>query len=154
MRKIVNTDASRLEMIIELMRTHPKLIIFYNFNYELDILRGLADGVEVAEWNGHRKQPVPSSERWVYLVQYNSGSEGWNCTETDAMVLYSLTYSYRNHVQSQGRINRMDTKFKKLYYYILVSDSAIDRAVKEALRNKKSFNEGKWLKKWQNPANI
>jgi len=154
MRKIVNTDASRLEMIIELMRTHPKLIIFYNFNYELDILRGLADGVEVAEWNGHRKQPVPSSERWVYLVQYNSGSEGWNCTETDAMVLYSLTYSYRNHVQSQGRINRMDTKFKKLYYYVLVSDSAIDRAVKEALRNKKSFNEGKWLKKWQNPANI
>jgi len=154
MRKIVNTDPSRLGVVMELMKTHPKLIIFYNFNYELEILRGLSDGVVVAEWNGHRKQPVPDTDKWVYLVQYNSGSEGWNCTETDAMILYSLTYSYRNHVQSQGRINRMDTKFKKLYYYVLISDSAIDRAVKEALSNKKSFNEGKWLKKWQKPAFI
>jgi len=153
MRKIVNTDRSRLEMVMMLMKLHPKLIIFYNFNYELEILRGLADAIEIAEWNGHRKQPVPISDTWLYLVQYNSGSEGWNCTETDAMILYSLTYSYRNFIQSQGRIDRIDTKFRKLYYYVLISDSAIDRAVKGALKAKKSFNEGKWLKKWQNPAN-
>jgi len=153
MRKIVNTDRSRLEMVMMLMKLHPKLIVFYNFNYELEILRGLADAIEIAEWNGHRKQPVPVSDTWLYLVQYNSGSEGWNCTETDAMILYSLTYSYRNFIQSQGRIDRIDTKFRKLYYYVLISDSAIDRAVKGALKAKKSFNEGKWLKKWQNPAN-
>ena len=153
MRKIVNSDRSRIDTVRQLMAIHPKLIIFYNFNYELDILRELNGEVEVAEWNGHKKQPVPDTDRWVYLIQYTSGSEGWNCTETDAMILYSLTYSYKNFMQSQGRIDRMDTNFTKLYYYVLGSSSPIDRAVKSALQNKKSFNEGKMIKKWSNSAN-
>ena len=153
MRKIVNTDPSRIEMVRTLMKTHPKLIVFYNFNYELEILRSLADVAEIAEWNGHRKQEVPRSERWVYLVQYNSGAEGWNCTETDAMILYSLTYSYKNFIQSQGRIDRIDTKFGKLYYYILSSHSPIDIAVRRSLNGKKSFNEREMAKKWANSAN-
>jgi hypothetical protein len=153
MRKVSNTDPSRLEAIRMLMKIHPKLIIFYNFNYELAILRGLWNEVEVAEWNGHRKQPVPTSDRWVYLVQYNSGSEGWNCTETDAMVLYSLTYSYKNYKQCQGRIDRLNTKFTDLYYYILGNHSAIDVAVKRALNEKKSFNEKEMMRKWGDSAN-
>ncbi|MET0786315.1 MAG: helicase-related protein [Paenisporosarcina sp.] len=153
MRKISNTDPSRIEMVRMLMRTHPKLIIFYNFNYELEILRGLADEADIAEWNGHKKESVPLSDRWVYLVQYNSGAEGWNCTETDAMILYSLTYSYKNYIQAQGRIDRIDTKFTKLYYYILVSHSAIDRQVRQSLANKKSFNETEMIKKWPISAN-
>lgn len=146
MRKINNTDPSRIEMVRLLMKSHDKLIIFYNFNYELDILRGLANEVEVAEWNGHRKHPVPNSDRWVYLVQYNSGAEGWNCTQTDAMIIYSLTYSYKNYIQSQGRIDRIDTKFTDLYYYILVSDSPIDKAVKKALEHKKNFNKRQFVR--------
>ncbi|MET0786546.1 MAG: helicase-related protein [Paenisporosarcina sp.] len=153
MRKIVNTDPSRLEMVRTLMRCHPKVIIFYNFNYELEILRGLDDAVEVAEWNGHRKQNVPKSDSWVYLVQYTAGAEGWNCTETDAMILYSLTYSYKNFIQSQGRIDRIDTKFVNLYYYILTSQSPIDKAVRAALDGKKSFNEREMAKKFENTAN-
>ena len=141
MRKIVNTDPSRLEMVRFLMGIHPRLIIFYNFDYELDILRTLADEVTVGEWNGHRKQPIPETERWVYLVQYASGGEGWNCTETDSMILYSLTYSYKNYIQSQGRIDRLDTPYTQLYYYILGSRAAIDKAVQNALDAKKSFNE-------------
>ncbi len=153
MRRIVNTDPSRMEMVRMLMNTHPKLIIFYTFNYELEILRDLANETELAEWNGHKKQNVPKTNRWVYLVQYNSGSEGWNCTETDAMILYSLSYSYKNHIQAQGRIDRIDTAFTNLYYYILESQSPIDKAVKNALRTKKSFNEREAIKKWSNSAN-
>lgn len=146
MRRIVNTDPSRIQMVRDLMKIHHKLIIFYNFNYELEMLRELSDEAEVGEWNGHRKHPVPSSSNWVYLVQYSAGSEGWNCTTTNALVQYSLTYSYKNFVQSQGRIDRLDTKFDKLYYYILISGSPIDQAVKKALSEKRSFNEGKWAK--------
>lgn len=153
MRRINNTDPSRLEMVKTLMKTHPKLIIFYNFNYELELLRTLGEFVEIAEWNGHRKNPVPNTPNWVYLVQYNSGSEGWNCIETDAMILYSLTYSYKNYIQSQGRIDRLDTKFTDLYYYILVSNSSIDRAVKKALSMKRNFNERDLLKNGPNSAN-
>jgi superfamily II DNA or RNA helicase len=152
MRKIVNTDPSRLEMVRMLMGCHERLIIFYTFNYELEILRTLNNEITVAEWNGHRKEEVPKTVRWVYLVQYTAGAEGWNCTETDAMILYSLTYSYKNYIQAQGRIDRIDTKFTDLYYYILASSAPIDVSIKQALDGKKSFNERDAIKKWQYPA--
>jgi hypothetical protein len=145
MRRISNTDPSRFETVVKLLNTHPKLIIFYNFNYELEILQSLCVYADVAEWNGHRKDPIPDSEKWVYLVQYSAGAEGWNCIETNAMILYSLTYSYKNFVQSQGRIDIINTKYRDLYYYILGNCSAIDRAVAYALRQKRSFNERELL---------
>ena len=140
-------------MLRMLMKCHPKLIVFYTFDYELEILRTLSDETIIAEWNGHRKQPIPDSDTWVYIVQYTSGSEGWNCIYTDAMVLYSLTYSYKNFIQSQGRIDRIDTLYINLYYYILSSKAPIDVAVRKALSNKKSFNEREYLKKGVFSAN-
>jgi hypothetical protein len=124
------------------MKFHPKLIIFYNFDYELRILRTLAElGKNLGEYNGHLKNAVPETDEWVYLVQYNAGAEGWNCIQTDSMVLYSMSYSYKNHIQSQGRIDRLDTPYTDLYYYILESSSPIDIGVKKALNDKRSFNE-------------
>lgn len=145
MRKVTNSDPSRLDMVRDLMKVHAKLIIFYSFNYELDILRTLANVVDLAEWNGHKKEPIPNSDSWVYLVQYVSGSEGWNCIETNAEVFYSLTYSYKNFEQAQGRIDRLDTPFKTLYYYMLVSNSVTDLAISRSLREKRSFNERKFM---------
>jgi hypothetical protein len=154
MRRIVNSDPSRFEAIQFLMRFHPKVIIFYNFDYELEILRWLGDKTFVSEWNGHRKEPVPTCEEWAYLVQYSSGSEGWNCTATNTAILYSLTYSYKNYVQCQGRIDRLNTEFTDLYYYILSSSAYVDTAVKKALENKKSFNEKSVLNTLNYPAFI
>jgi hypothetical protein len=144
MRKVVNSDPSRLDAIRELLLTHKKIIVYYNFNYELDILRTLASDVALAEWNGHRKQPIPDTDSWVYLVQYVSGAEGWNCTETDTMVFYSLTYSYKNFEQAQGRIDRLNTPFTQLFYYVFLSNSVIDFAVRNSLSKKQIFNERKW----------
>lgn len=149
MRRIVNHDPSRLEMIKSLMNTHPRLIIFYNFNYERDILRQLGAWVECTEYNGEKKEEISKSDRWVHLVQYSAGAEGWNCIETDAMVIYSLTYSYKNFHQAMGRIDRLNTKFVDLYYYILVSGAPIDVAVRRALETKKSFNERQYAKKFE-----
>lgn len=146
MRRIANSDPSRLDTVRKLINSHPKLIIFYNFNYELDILRTLADEVPLGEWNGHRKQPIPATDRWVYLVQYVAGAEAWECTETDSMLMYSLTYSYKNFMQSQGRIDRLDSPFTNLYYYILVSFAPIDIAIRKSLSQKKSFNEREFEK--------
>lgn len=144
MRRIVNTDPSRLETIKFLSTGHPRMIVFYNFDYELDVLRSLRDdGYLVAEYNGHVKNPIPDEDSWVYLVQYQAGAEGWNCTTTDTVVLYSLTYSYKQFVQAQGRIDRLDTPYTDLYYYVLESLAPIDIAVKRALDNKQNFNEAK-----------
>lgn len=141
MRRIVNTDPSRMDEIRALMKIHPKLVVFYNFDYELEILRELRHETNVSEYNGHVKDPVPKQGDWVYLVQFQAGSEAWECTETNALVLYSLTYSYKNFVQAQGRILRMGTPWDHLYYYILASQAWIDSGIRRALLEKKSFNE-------------
>jgi len=147
MRKVVYSDPSRLEAVRTHMKKHPKLIIFYNFDYELELLRGLSGETTVAEWNGHKHEEVPDGDSWVYLVQYTAGAEGWNCTTTDAMIFYSLTYSYKQWHQAHGRIDRLNTPFSLLHYYVLLSDAAIDRAVLAALKTKHSFNEVKFTKK-------
>jgi hypothetical protein len=141
MRKVVNSDPSRLEAVRNLMEIHPRLIIFYNFDYELEILRRLGDYAVLGEWNGHRHDALPQGDRWIYLVQYTAGSEGWNCTSTDSMIFYSLTYSYKSFHQAHGRIDRLNTEYVNLHYYILLSNSYIDKAVIGALNRKKNFNE-------------
>ena len=147
LRKIVNSDTSRQIALLELFEKHPKMIVFYNFDYELDILKGLyyGENVEIAEWNGHKHQPTPSSNSWVYLVQYTAGAEGWNCITTDTVVFYSQNYSYKIMQQSSGRIDRLNTPFIDLYYYHLKSRSGIDLAISKALKEKKKFNEGKFV---------
>lgn len=201
MRRVANSDPSRLDAVKCLMKKHPKLIVFYNFDYELDALRTLSlpndssipdgkagtstnspdglktepggslvdptdqcdtpttphsktrtdkwntkpiTGTPVAEWNGHKHEPIPDTDRWVYLVQYVAGSEGWNCVDTDAMVMYSPTYSYKNWHQAFGRIDRLNTPFFDLYYYVLLSKAPIDRAVMKALESKQNFNEASY----------
>lgn len=142
-RKIVNSDVSRLGAVMELMEKHPRIIIFYNFNYELTALRTLGTtlNITLGEWNGHKHEEVPTTERWLYLVQYTAGAEGWNCVETDAIIFYSLNYSYKINEQAKGRIDRMNTPYIDLYYYVLRSASKIDQYIMLALAGKKNFNE-------------
>jgi len=144
LRKVVNSDPSRLDAVKDLMKKHPRLIVFYNFDYELEILRNLSQFVPVAEWNGHKHQDIPESDEWVYLVQYMAGSEGWNCITTDAMVFYSLTYSYKQYHQAHGRIDRLTNPAKNLHYYTLKSQSPLDLAISKALGEKKNFNERRY----------
>ena len=148
LRKIVNSDESRQIALMDILESRPRVIVFYNFDYELDILKGLHYGkdVQIAEWNGHAHQPIPTSKSWVYLVQYNAGCEGWNCIKTDTIVFYSQNYSYKVMAQAAGRIDRLNTPYTDLYYYHLKSRSGIDLAISKALKDKKKFNETRWVK--------
>ncbi len=150
LRKLVNSDPSRAEAIFNLHKQNDKLIIFYNFDYERDILLNINydSDVEVREWNGHKHQEIPNSTRWVYLVQYTSGCEGWNCIKTNTIVFYSLNYSYKVMHQAEGRIDRLNTPFIDLYYYELRSSAPIDMTIRGAYLNKKKFNEGKFYNKF------
>lgn len=148
-RKVANTDESRSVAVLEIVEKHPRAIIFYNYDYELAILRNLyyGDEFKIAEWNGHIHQEIPTSERWIYLVQYNAGAEGWNCITTDTIIFYSENYSYRIMEQAAGRIDRLNTSFTDLYYYHLKSKAPIDLGVARALRAKKNFNESAFVRK-------
>lgn len=147
LRRIVNTDEARLNVIVELFKKHSRMIIFYNLDSELEKLRSLksrsdiSENTVIAEWNGHNHEEIPKTDRWLYLVQYTAGSEGWNCTLTNVVIFYSLNYSYKIMEQASGRIDRINTSYKTLYYYRLISKSSIDRAIQDALKNKKNFNE-------------
>lgn len=147
LRRAANSDESRINKIKEIIQKHSKLIIFYNFNYELDILRKVGEDLKIKtkEWNGHKHEPIPKTKRWLYLVQYTAGAEGWNCTETNTVIFYSQNYSYKAMIQAAGRIDRVNTPYEDLYYYHLLSDSPADKAIFNALSNKKNFNERRFL---------
>lgn len=144
MRKIVNSDTSRLIAVADILKVKQKAIIFYNFDYELDAIKDFfKDKIFIAEWNGHKHEPIPTKDAWIYLVQYTAGAEGWNCIETDTIIFYSQTYSYKTLVQAKGRIDRLNSPYKDLYYYHLKTRSSIDISIARALVSKKQFNEKK-----------
>ena len=147
LRRVVNSDESRQVKLLEILENHPRAIIFYNYNYERDILLNLAyeRGTEIAEWTGHAHQPIPDNDKWVYICQYNSSCEGWNCIRTNCVIFYSQNYSYKIMTQAAGRIDRLNSPFDKLYYYHLKSRSGIDLAISKALSQKKKFNERKFV---------
>ena len=150
LRRIVNEDESRQVALLKLAEEHERIIVFYNFDYELEILKSLTyindgDVMTIAEWNGHAHEPIPKKKKWVYLVQYTAGCEGWNSIKTDTIVFYSQNYSYKVVAQASGRIDRLNTPYTDLYYYHLRSRSGIDLAIAKALNSKKKFNERKFL---------
>lgn len=148
LRRIVNSDESRQVKLLELLEDIPRAIIFYNFDYERNILLNLGyeEGTEIAEWTGHAHQEIPRSDKFVYLVQYAAGCEGWNYIGTDTIIFYSQSYSYKVMAQAAGRIDRLNSPYKHLYYYHLKSRSGIDLAISKALETKKIFNETKFVK--------
>lgn len=143
LRRAVNSDERRIAAVRDILELHPKSILFYNFDYELEALRRMAGEMDIlcAEWNGHKHELIPQGERWIYLVQYTAGAEGWNCTETDTVIFFSQNYSYKCMTQASGRIDRMNTPFVDLYYFHLMSRAPIDLAINRAIKEKRTFNE-------------
>ena len=148
-RRVANEDPSRIVQLVKLLEENLKVIIFYNFDYELEIIREVCDNmcIRYNEWNGHKHEPLPEEGNlgWVYIVQYAAGCEAWNCITTNVIIFYSQNYSYKVMKQSAGRINRMNTPYKELYYYHLRSCAPIDLAIKRALSLKRNFNEKSYL---------
>ena len=147
MRRVINSDVSRIVKLEWLLKQHPKAIVFYNFNYELELIKNALEewSIPYSEWNGNKHEEILNGDKWVYLVQYTAGAEGWNCIETDTIIFYSQTYSYRARQQAAGRIDRMNTPFKNLYYYHMISYAPIDISIQKALNSKKNFNEQNFM---------
>lgn len=143
MRKIAFGDMSRIDKVKELFEVNPRIIIFYDYNFELDMLIDMCEteGYTYAQWNGHKHEEVPETARWIYLVQYTSGSEAWNCTRTNCMIFFNNNYSWKKMKQAAGRIDRRNTPYHELHYYHLTSSSYIDKRINNALNTKKEFND-------------
>lgn len=149
LRRMVNSNSDRFYQLCKIWKEKRRVIVFYNFDYELETLRSMEAFTTVAEWNGHKHEPIPDTETWVYLVQYTAGSEGWNCIDTDTIVFYSLPYSYKHFHQAHGRIDRLNVPFLNLFYFYFVSESKIDKMIMQSLKKKKSFNEQKLVEYYE-----
>lgn len=149
LRKVVNSDSSRVKATMSILEECKKAIIFYNHDYELDILKQMCKSMRMpySEWNGHKHESLLTGDKWIYLVNYAAGSEGWNCVTTDTIIFYSLNYSYRTMVQAAGRIDRRDSPYENLFYYYIRSSAPIDLAIHRALDAKANFNEKEFLGK-------
>lgn len=143
LRKVVSDNDWRSAEAKRILSSNERVIVFYNYNYELDRILAVTEslGLPTAQWNGHRHDAIPAEPRWVYICQYTSAAEGWNCTNTDTVLFWSLNYSWRVTEQCEGRIDRLNTPYSRLKYYFLESHSSIDEAVRRSLSSKKVFNE-------------
>lgn len=150
LRRVSNSNEDRLAKTVDIFNKHKKMIVFYNFDYELEALRELfnKNKTTYSEWNGKKHQPIPETDEWVYLVQY-AANEGWNCTSCDTILFFSLNYSYKVMLQASGRIDRRNTKYESLYYYHLYSNSLIDSSILQSNRKKKTFNEKLFGEKYE-----
>ena len=147
LRKVCNLSSEKFNIILDIIESRKKVIIFYNFDYELDALKELFDKTQIpyTQWNGHKHEEIPINDIWAYLVQYNAGNEGWNCIQTDTIIFFSPNYSYKVMVQAAGRIDRLTTPFTDLWYYHFKTKSGIDRGIARAIKQKKKFNEEKYF---------
>lgn len=146
LRKVCNMSPEKFNIILDIIKDKHKVIIFYNFDYELEALIDLFKRARMifAQWNGHKHEPVPDADEWVYLVQYTAGCEGWNCITCDTIIFFSQNYSYKVMVQAAGRIDRMNTPYNDLWYYHFKTRAGIDRGISRAISQKKKFNEEKY----------
>lgn len=149
LRRVISSDEDRIFNAKVLMDMNRRIIVYYNYNYELEILKTIATELNkpFAEWNGHKHEQIPSGSKWIYLVQYTAGAEGWNCTKTNTMLFYSMNYSYRVMEQCEGRIDRLNTPFIDLEYYILSSRTKLDSDIYKTIQSKKKFNIAAWARK-------
>lgn len=143
MRKIAFGDYSRIDKCKELHEVNPRIIIFYDYDFELDMLVEMCEteGYVYAQWNGHKHDPIPDEARWLYLVQYTAGNAAWNCISTNCMIFFNDNYSYKKMKQAAGRIDRLNTPYHELFYYHLTSSSFIDKRIKKTLLDKSAFND-------------
>lgn len=136
-------NSNKTTMLRDLLEsTNDRVIIFYNFNEELEKIEDMCIRMErpVSVVNGQRKdlKCYEKDQDSVTLIQYQAGAMGLNLQKANKIIYFSLPLSSELFEQSKKRIHRIGQKNSCFYYY-LITERSIEEKIYEVLGQRRDF---------------
>ena len=127
-----------------LQSTEERLIVFYSFNAELQVLKDICKDCDkpVSEVNGHMKdlKAYEDEVNSVTLVQYQAGSKGLNLQKCHRIIYFTLPLSSEDFEQSKKRIHRIGQE-QTCFYYLMICKGSIEERILKTLEERKDFTD-------------
>ena len=136
-------NSNKTTMLRDLLEsTNDRVIIFYNFNEELEKIENVCNKLErpVSVVNGSKKdlKAYDKEETSVTCIQYQAGAMGLNLQKANKIIYFSLPLSSELFEQSKKRIHRIGQK-KSCFYYYLITEKSIEEKIYEVLGQRRDF---------------
>lgn len=119
--------------------TDDRVIVFYNFWHELDVLEKLTDRPK-SYVNGKMRdlENYEKHDNSITFINYASGSSGLNLQKANKIVYFSLPLSCEFYMQSLKRIHRIGQE-KPCFYYFLIVGNSIEEKIQKALKRGEDY---------------
>ena len=109
--------------------TNDRLIVFYNYDAELEALKRIAEQLEkpISEVNGHTKDMTAYDTEVdsITFVQYKAGAMGLNLQKANKIIYFTLTDESELFEQSKKRIHRIGQE-KPCFYYLMICENSVE----------------------------
>lgn len=138
-------SSDKLQAFKDLVRsTQDRLIVFYNFNGELEKLKNAIIDMDrpISVINGERKdlKAYEEADNSVTLIQYQAGAMGLNLQKANKVIYFTLPLMSELFEQSKKRIHRIG-QTQACFYYILTVKNSVECRIKETLEMRKDYTD-------------
>lgn len=133
----------KISRLIDLVNsTSDRVIIFYNFNTELEALRKVLFDRPISIVNGQAKnlKAYENNDNSVTLIQYQAGAMGLNLQKANRIIYFSLPERSELFEQSKARICRIGQE-KQCYYHIMMCRKSVEEKIYECLLMRKDYTD-------------
>lgn len=133
----------KISRLIDLVNsTSDRVIIFYNFNTELEALRKVLFDRPISIVNGQIKdlKAYENNDNSVTLIQYQAGAMGLNLQKANRIIYFSLPERSELFEQSKARICRIGQE-KQCYYHIMMCHKSVEEKIYECLLMRKDYTD-------------
>lgn len=138
-------NKDKLEAFRDLVEsTNDRLIVFYNFNAELEALKGICESVgrSISLVNGQGRDLLSyeNDNSSITLIQYQAGAMGLNLQKSNRIIYYTPPLSSELFEQSKKRIHRIGQS-KTCFYYYLTCKGSVEEKIYKTLAMRRDYTE-------------